>query len=95
MRSRAIFLVGSVLMLVTGCTKTMYVTSTEAPTVAETPSVTETPTNKWGGRTPTAAEIFPDADLTDANLSGAELTLADLTGANLIGATMPNGSVHD
>ena len=32
MRSRVGFLVGVILMLVTGCTKTVYVASTEAPT---------------------------------------------------------------
>ena len=49
MRSRAIFLVGVILILATGCTKTVYVASTDAPTT-NTPS-TDAPSTDAGGNT--------------------------------------------
>ena len=45
MRSRVGFLVGVILMLVTGCTKTVYVASTAAPSTAA-PTIAEAPTTK-------------------------------------------------
>ena len=89
MRTKGGFLVGAVLMLVTGCTKTVYVASTEAP------SVTEAPSNKWDGRKPSDADVFPGADLAGADLRGANLYRANLRGANLAGADLRDADLAD
>ena len=74
---------------VAGCTETVNVTTTEAPT-------TNPPIELLSGFTVYGFTIEPGADLSNADLTGADLTGADLTGADLTGAilkgaTMPDG----
>ena len=83
------------LLSVVGCTKTVYVTTSEAP------GITNAPGKLRSGFTVNGYTIERGAKLTDANLAGADLAGADLegaylagadlTGANLYGATMPKG----
>lgn len=83
------------LLSVPGCTKTVYVTTTEAPVT------TEAPGELRSGFTVDGYEIEPGANLEGADLTVANLTDANLTGTNLrgsylgfadlTGAMMPDG----
>ena len=108
-RITAVAVVVGLLLSVTGCTKTVYVTTTEAPN-------TEAPVELRSGFTVNGYKIEPAADLTDAYLRDEDLSFADLTAVNLsdadlsyanltlgtnvtdsivTGATMPDGSIFD
>jgi hypothetical protein len=88
MRSRAIFLVGVILMLATGCTKTVYVASTEAPT-------TDAPGEPGSGFTVNGYKIKPGAYLLGVNLEGANLRGANLEDANLMSANLEGADLED
>ena len=81
------------LLSVVGCTKTVYVTTSEAP------GITNAPGKLRNGFTVNGYTIERGAKLTDANLAGADLAGANLFeaslyGANLNGATMPDGTKY-
>jgi uncharacterized protein YjbI with pentapeptide repeats len=75
------------LLSVAGCTETVNVTSTEAPT-------TNAPIELRSGFAVNGREIGPEANLRGTNLTDADLTGADLRGANLTDVNLTDANLR-
>jgi len=89
-RIMAVVVVG--LVSVAGCTKTVYVATTDAPVVTDAPVELRSGFTVNGYTIRPGADLggayMPNANLSFADLSGANLSLSDLSGANLTGANL-------
>jgi hypothetical protein len=104
-RIMAVAVVGGLLLSVAGCTKTVYVTTTDAPVVTDAPAELRNGFTVNGYTIERGADLrganlarvnlayanLVRADLTDADLYDANLTGAHLFDAYLFGAKLPDG----
>ena len=94
------------LLFTAGCTKTVYVTTTDAPIATEAPTTTAPANTDAPTTTVTVVTdssdyfvfgylIEPYADLNGAFFNGADLSGANLTGADLSGADLSGAELYE
>lgn len=89
------------LVFTAGCTKTVYVTTTDAPVVTEAPIVTDAPTTTAPANTDAPTTTAPVVTVSSGNFvngyliePGADLSGAELSGAYLEDVNLTNANLR-